>query len=192
MVRGKQVGWAGSRGQISDGEGVDALVIEVHGLLHAVDVEFAEVAFRDHGEANALVVLRLGVWGRGCLGLLLGDLKLGGVEVEELGLHILLRGLRSLVLLRLGLLLLRGRLLRCGCRLDLLLELRKTERRRVGAEIVEERGEGRVAKESLDEATVTLVLLEESAVLVAEVVGILGLESNLAFKLTNVFYEKLV
>jgi hypothetical protein len=183
--------------QIGDGEGVDRLVVEVHGLLEGVEVEFAEVVFRDHGHADALVallVLRL------LLGLLmlllLRDLELRGVEVHELGLDVFLCDL----LLRLDgclLLLLLLRLLRlllgsrCGLR-SLLLELVDIQSRRIGADIVKEGCECLVAKESLNEATVALVFLKNAGVLAAQVVGILGLEGNFAFELANVFCELLV
>lgn len=166
-------------------------VVVVHGL-ETVDVEFAEVVLGDHGQADALVAVRLLLgWS---LGLLLGNLQLRGIKVHELGLDVFLGRLRldgsSLLL---GLRLLLSRLLRGRCGLgDLLLELTKTKRGRVGAEIVEERREGRVAKEGLNEATVALVLLEKCGVFAAEVVGVLSLESDLAFQLANVFCEMLV
>lgn len=167
-------------------------VVAVHGL-QTVDVEFAEIVLGDHGQADALVAVGLLLSGRS-LGLLLRDLQLRGIKVHELGLDVFLGRLRldgsSLLL---GLRLLLSRLLGSGCGLgDLLLELTKTKRGRVGAEIVEERREGRVAKEGLNEATVALVLLEKCGVFAAEVVGVLSLESDLAFKLANVFCEMLV
>jgi hypothetical protein len=190
----------GSKRQISDGEGVDRLVVEVHGLLKGVEVEFAEVVFRDHGHADALVallVLRLLLLLLGLLLLLLlRDLELRGVEVHELGLDVFLCDL----LLRLDgclLLLLLLRLLRlllgsrCGLR-SLLLELVDIQSRRIGADIVKEGCECLVAKESLNEATVALVFLKNAGVLAAQVVGILGLEGNFAFELANVFCELLV
>jgi hypothetical protein len=182
----------GSKRQVSDGEGVDRLVVEVHGLLKGVEVEFAEVVFRDHGHADALVallVLRL-------LLLLLRDLELRGVEVHELGLDVFLcdlllrldRCLLLLLLLRLLRLLLGSR---CGLR-SLLLELVDIQSRRIGADVVKEGCECLVAKESLNEATVALVFLKNAGVLAAQVVGILGLEGNFAFELANVFCEMLV
>jgi hypothetical protein len=190
----------GSKRQISDGEGVDRLVVEVHGLLKGVEVEFAEVVFRDHGHADALVallVLRLLLLLLGLLLLLLlRDLELRGVEVHELGLDVFLCDL----LLRLDgclLLLLLLRLLRlllgsrCGLR-SLLLELVDIQSRRIGADVVKEGCECLVAKESLNEATVALVFLKNAGVLAAQVVGILGLEGNFAFELANVFCELLV
>jgi hypothetical protein len=93
-----------------------------------------------------------------------------------------------LLLLRLLSLLLRSR---CSLR-SLLLELVDVQSRWVGADVVNEWGECRVAKEGLDEATVALVFLKNAGVLAAEVVGVLGLEGNLAFELANVFCELLV
>jgi hypothetical protein len=190
----------GSKRQISDGEGVDRLVVEVHGLLKGVEVEFAEVVFRDHGHADALVallVLRLLLLLLGLLMLLLlRDLELRGVEVHELGLDVFLCDL----LLRLDgclLLLLLLRLLRlllgsrCSLR-SLLLELVDIQSRRIGADVVKEGCECLVAKESLNEATVALVFLKNAGVLAAQVVGILGLEGDFAFELANVFCELLV
>ena len=189
-----------SKRQISDGEGVDRLVVEVHGLLKGVEVEFAEVVFGDHGHADALVallVLRLLLLLLGLLMLLLlRDLELRGVEVHELGLDVFLCDL----LLRLDgclLLLLLLRLLRlllgsrCGLR-SLFLELVDIQSRRIGADVVKEGCECLVAKESLNEATVALVFLKNAGVLAAQVVGILGLEGNFAFELANVFCELLV
>lgn len=49
-----------------------------------------------------------------------------------------------------------------------------------------------MAKESLNETTVALVLLEKCGVFAAEVVGVLSLQSDFAFKLANVFCELLV
>jgi hypothetical protein len=190
----------GSKRQISDGEGVDRLVVEVHGLLKGVEVEFAEVVFRDHGHADALVallVLRLLLLLLGLLLLLLlRDLELRGVEVHELGLDVFLCDLLLRLdgcLLLLLLLRLLGLLLgsRCGLR-SLLLELVDIQSRRIGADIVKEGCECLVAKESLNEATVALVFLKNAGVLAAQVVGILGLEGNFAFELANVFCELLV
>jgi hypothetical protein len=190
-----------SKRQISDGEGVDRLVVEVHGLLKGVEVEFAEVVFRDHGHADALVallVLRLLLLLLGLLMLLLlRDLELRGVEVHELGLdvflcYLLLRLDGCLLLLLLLLRLLRLLLgSRCGLR-SLLLELVDIQSRRIGADVVKEGCECLVAKESLNEATVALVFLKNAGVLAAQVVGILGLEGNFAFELANVFCELLV
>lgn len=155
-------------------------------MLETVDVEFAEIVLGNHGQADTLIAIGLLLGGRS-LRLLLRDLKLGGVEVQELGLDVFLGRLRLRRSLLLLLLLLCG-LLRGGCGLgNLLLELTETERGRVGADVVKERSESRVAEKSLDEATVTLVLLEKCSVLRAKVVGILSLEGNFAFKLTNVF-----
>ena len=44
-----------------------------------------------------------------------------------------------------------------------------------------------MAKQSLEEATVALVLLQDAGVLAAQVGGFLCLESNFAFELANVF-----
>ena len=166
----------GSERQVGDGKGVDRLVVEVHGLLEGVEVEFAEVVFGDHGHADAfvallLVMLRLLLLGLLLL-LLLGNLELGGVKIHELGLDIFLCDLRLrldgcllLLLLLLGLL---GLLLRSRCGLcSLLLELVDVKRRWVGADVVDEWCECRVAEEGLDEATVTLVFLKNAGVLAA-------------------------
>jgi hypothetical protein len=158
-------------------------------LLEAVDVELAKVIFRDHGHADTLVALLLLLLlrGRSDLSLLLRDLKLRGVEVHELRLDVFLDGLR----LRLyRCLLLLGRLLgrsRYGLG-RLFLKLADVKSRRVGTDVVDERCEGRVAKQSLEEATVALVLLQDAGVLAAQVGGFLGLEGNFAFELANVFY----
>ena len=82
-------------------------------MLKAVDVELAEVVFRDHGKADTLVallrLLLLLLLSRSYLCLLLRDLELRSVEVHELGLNVFLNWLR----LRLhGRLLLLLRLLR--------------------------------------------------------------------------------
>lgn len=91
-----------------------------------------------------------------------------------------------LLLLLLGLL--RGR-----CSLSsLLLKLVDVQSRWVGADVVDEWSECWVAKEGLDQATVALVLLKNAGVLAAQVVGVLGLEGDLAFELTNVFCDLLV
>lgn len=128
-VGGEKISGVGTGGQVGDGEGVDTLVavVVVHGL-EAVDVKFAEVVLGDHGQADALVAVRLLLGGS--LGLLLGNLQLRGIEVHELGLDVFLGRLRlngsSLLL---GLRLLLSRLLRGRCGLgDLLLELTKTKR----------------------------------------------------------------
>jgi hypothetical protein len=163
----------GSKRQVGDREGVDRLVVEVHGLLEGVEVEFAEVVFGDHGHADAfvallLVMLRLLLLGLLLL-LLLGNLELGGVKIHELGLDIFLCDLRlrldGCLLLLLGLL---GLLLgsRCGLR-SFLLELVDVQSRWVGADVVYEWCECRVAKEGLDKATVTLVFLKNAGVLAA-------------------------
>jgi len=169
----------GTHRQVGDREGVDRLVVEVHGLLQGVEVEFAEVVFGDHGHADALValllVMLLLLLGLGLLLLLLlllRDLQLRGVKVHELGLDIFLCDLRLrldgcllLLLLLLGLL---GLLLRSRCGLcSLLLELVDVKRRWVGADVVDEWCECRVAEEGLDEATVTLVFLKNAGVLAA-------------------------
>ena len=168
----------GSKRQIGDGEGVDRLVVEVHGLLEGVEVEFAEVVFGNHGHADAfvallmlLLLLLLGLLL--LLLLLLRDLELRGVEIHELGLDIFLCDLLLrldgclLLLLRLLLLLLLGLLLsRCGLR-SLLLQLVDVQGRWVGADVGNERCECRVAEEGLNEATVALVFLKNAGVLAA-------------------------
>lgn len=130
-----------------------------------------------------------------CLGLLLGDLELRGIEVHELGLDILLGGLglgldRCLLLLLLRLL---DLLSRSGSRLScLLLQLVNVESRWVSADVVDERREGGVTEEGLQEAAVTLVLSQNALVVAAEAVGFLGLEGDFAFELANVFCNSLV
>ena len=187
----------GSKRQVGDGEGVDTLVVVVHVLLEAVEVELAEVVLRDHSHADAFVALLLLLRLRLLLLLLLlllRNLKLRGVEVHEFGLDVFLGRLRLrlhgclLLLLRLLRLLLRSRCSLCS----LLLELVDVQSRWVGADVVNEWRECRVAKEGLDEATVALVFLKNAGVLAAQVVGVLGLEGDLAFELANVFCELLV
>ena len=188
----------GSKRQVGDGEGVDTLVVVVHVLLEAVEVELAEVVFRNHSHADAFVALLLLRLLRLLLLLLLllllRDLKLRGVEVHEFRLDVFLCCLRLrlhgclLLLLRLLRLLLRSRCSLCS----LLLELVDVQSRWVGADVVNEWRECRVAKEGLDEATVALVFLKNAGVLAAQVVGVLGLEGDLAFELANVFCELLV
>ena len=78
-------------------------------MLETVDVELAEIVFRDHGKTDTLVaLLLLLLLSRSNLGLLLGDLKLRGVEVHELRFDIFLNwlrlGLHRRLLLLLGLL----------------------------------------------------------------------------------------
>lgn len=156
------------------------MVVEVHGLLEAVEVEFAKVILRDHSHANTFVALLL----LGLLLLLLRDLKLGGVKVHELGLDIFLHGLSLRLHGRLLLLLLR----RSRSRLSrLLLKLANVKGSRVGTDVVDEWRESRVAKQGLKKATVALVLLQDASVLAAQVGRFLGLESDFAFELTNVF-----
>ena len=187
----------GSKRQVGDGEGVDTLVVVVHVLLEAVEVELAEVVLRDHSHADAFVALLLLLLLLRLLLLrllLLRDLELRGVEVHEFRLDVFLCCLRLrlhgclLLLLRLLSLLLRSR---CSLR-SLLLELVDVQSRWVGADVVNEWRECRVAKEGLDEATVALVFLKNAGVLAAQVVGVLGLEGDLAFELANVFCELLV
>ena len=48
-----------------------------------------------------------------------------------------------------------------------------------------------MAKQSLEEATVALVLLQDASVLAAQVGRFLSLESNFAFELADVFYSLL-
>lgn len=159
-------------------------------MLETVDVELAEVVFRNHGKSDTLVallrLLLLLLLSRSYLSLLLRNLKLRSVEVHELRLNIFLDCLR----LRLhGCLLLLLRLLRgsrCGLG-RLFLKLADVKGSRVGTDVVDERCEGGVAKQSLEEATVALVLLQDAGVLAAEVGGFLSLERNLAFELANVF-----
>jgi len=127
--------------------------------------------------------------------LLLRDLELRGVKVHEFWFDILLccLGLRLHRCLLLLLLRLLGLLLRSWCSLrSLLLKLVDVKRRRVGADVINEWRECRVAKEGLDQATVTLVFLKNAGILAAQVVGILGLEGNFAFELANVFCDLLV
>jgi hypothetical protein len=189
------LGRVGSERQVGDREGVDTLiVVVVHVLLEAVEVELAEVVFRDHSHADAFVaLLLLRLLLLLLLLLLLRDLKLRCVKVHELGLDVFLcclgLGLHGylLLLLRLLRLLLRSR---CSLR-SLLLELIDVQSRRVGADVIDEWSECRVAKEGLDKATIALVFLENAGVFAAQVVGVLSLEGNLAFELANVFCELL-
>jgi hypothetical protein len=133
-----------------------------------------------------VALLLLLLLSRSDLSLLLRDLKLRGVEVHELRLNVFLDWLR-LRLHRCLLLLLRLlRRSRCGLG-RLFLELANVKSSRVGTDVVDERCEGRVAKKSLEEATVALVLLQDAGVLAAQVCGFLSLEGDLAFELTNVF-----
>ena len=44
-----------------------------------------------------------------------------------------------------------------------------------------------MTEQGLDETAIALILLHESLVLVAQAVGLLNLDSNLAFQLTDVF-----
>ena len=191
------MGRVGSERQVGDREGVDTLVVVVHVLLEAVEVELAEVVLRDHSHADAFVALLLLLLLLRLLLLrllLLRDLELRGVEVHEFRLDVFLGCLRLrlhgclLLLLRLLRLLLRSRCSLCS----LLLELVDVQSRWVGADVVNEWRECRVAKEGLDEATVALVFLKNAGVLAAQVVGVLGLEGDLAFELANVFCELLV
>lgn len=173
----KEIDRVGRR-DVSHGVGVDRVeLVEVHAGLVVPQVQLAEVLLRDHGHGDLLGLLLLR-W------LLAWDLQLGGVEVHEVGLLLLLRG----VLLRLrgwlsrsrglvGLRLLRWRHLLC---------LRDKGRRVLG-DVIDERREGRVAKEGLDQATVTVILLKESAVLLAKSAGLLGLQSNFTLELRDVF-----
>jgi hypothetical protein len=191
------LGRVGSERQVGDREGVDTLVVVVHVLLEGVEIEFAEVVFGDHSHADAFVALLLLLRLRLLLLLLLlllRNLKLRGVEVHEFGLDVFLGRLRLRLhgCLLLGLRLLRL-LLRSRCSLrSLLLELINVQSRRVGADVVNEWGECRVAKEGLDEATVALVFLKNAGVFAAQVVGVLSLECDFAFELANVFCILLV
>jgi hypothetical protein len=167
------------------------LVVEVHGLLEAVDVELAEVIFRDHGKTDTLVaLLLLLLLSRSYLSLLLRDLELRGVKVHELSLNVFLNWLRLRLHRRLLLLLRLLRRSRCGLG-RLFLKLANVKSSRIGTDIVDEGCEGRVAKQSLKEATVALVLLQDTRVLAAQVGGFLSLEGNLAFELADVFYYML-
>jgi hypothetical protein len=167
------------------------LVVEVHGLLEAVDVELAEVIFRDHGKTDTLVaLLLLLLLSRSYLSLLLRDLELRGVKVHELSLNVFLNWLRLRLHRRLLLLLRLLRRSRCGLG-RLFLKLANVKSSRIGTDIVDEGCEGRVAKQSLEEATVALVLLQDTRVLAAQVGGFLSLEGNLAFELADVFYYML-
>ena len=166
---------------LRDSEGIDALVVvEVH-ALEAVEIELAEVVLGDHGQTDTLGLLLL--LGR----LLRGDLELAGVEFQKVGFRILLR---LLLLLRLLALLLRRRL-RCDGLLVLLWGwlLQAREHGWVVADVLDERREGRVAKQGLDEAAVTLILVHEGLILGAETVAFLCLESDFAFELPDVFCE---
>lgn len=157
-------------------------------MLEAVDVELAEVVFWDHGKTDTLItlLLLLLLLSRSYLSLLLRDLKLRGVEVHELRLDVFLDWLRLRLHRRLLLLLrLLGRS-RCGLG-RLFLKLANVKSSRVGTDVVDEGSEGRVAKQSLEEATVALVLLQDAGVLAAQVGGFLSLEGNLAFELADVF-----
>ena len=68
-----------------------------------------------------------------------------------------------------------------------MLTLWDTENRRVLADVLDERLEGLVTEESLDEAAITLVLFHQLCVLCAEGVTLLCLQSDFAFKLRDVF-----
>ena len=76
---------------------------------------------------------------------------------------------------------------RCGLSSSLLLKLANVESRWVGADVGDERLESGVAKQSLKEATVALVLLQDASVLATQVCGFLGLQRNFAFELADVF-----
>jgi hypothetical protein len=133
-----------------------------------------------------LLLLLLLLLARGDLSLLLRDLELRGVEVHEFGLNVFLDWLRLRLHRRLLLLLRLLRRGRCGLG-RLLLELANVESRGVGADVVNERCESRVAKQSLEEATVALILLQNASVLATQVGGFLSLQGNLAFELADVF-----
>ena len=69
----------------------------------------------------------------------------------------------------------------------LLLRRRHAQDGRVLADVVDERGEGGVAEEGLDQAAVTLVLLHQGVVFLAKVVAFLGFHGHFAFQLADVF-----
>ena len=149
-------------------------VVEVH-RVEAVDVEFGEVVFWNHSQADLLGLL--------LLLLLRWNLELRSIEVHVLGFRVLLWCLLLLLLW------LRWLLLRCDGRLMLLLGLLlgRTERGRVLADVVDEWREGWMAEKSFDQATVALVLLQESLVLTTEALTFLGLNGNFAFELLDIF-----
>lgn len=148
--------------------------------MEAVQIQFPEVVLRNHGKTNAL---RLGLWLRGRLR---WHLELARIEIQKVGLCVLLGGR-----LRLLALLLRSGL-RCDGLLVLLSRCWLLQVRKHGwvvADVLNERCESWVAKKSLNEPAVALVLLHEGLVLAAEGVALLSLQSNLAFELANVFCE---
>lgn len=74
------------------------------------------------------------------------------------------------------------------CRLSrLLLNLANVKGGRFGTDVVDARRESRVAKESLKEVAIAFILLEDATVFVAQVGGVLNLQSSFAFKLADVF-----
>lgn len=155
-------------------------VVDARVLLEAVDVELAEVLLRNHGQVHSLL-LWLRLW----------DLELRGIEVEKIRLHVLLgllllglgwlRGRRWVdrVLLLLLLLLLRALLLRLTLHQD----------GWILADVVDEWGESRVAEKGLDQATVTLILVLECLILLAEAIALLCLDGNFAFELGDVLCD---
>ena len=66
------------------------------------------------------------------------------------------------------------------------------EDRWVFADVVDERRERRVAKERFDQSAVTIILLQQSGVLVAEICVFLSFNGEVAFELADVFCEKSV
>ena len=58
--------------------------------------------------------------------------------------------------------------------------------RRVLADVVDEWREGRMTEESLDQSSVTLILLQQGGVLATEVGILLRLQGDFAFELANV------
>jgi hypothetical protein len=57
------------------------------------------------------------------------------------------------------------------------------------ADVLDERREGGVTKKSFNQATVAIILLDECGILGAEIITLLSLQSNLSFKLSNVFCD---
>ena len=69
------------------------------------------------------------------------------------------------------------------------LMLRHAEHGRVLGDVLDERREGRVAEQSLDQAAVAIVLLQELGVLLAERVALLRFERDLTLELGDVLCE---
>lgn len=62
------------------------------------------------------------------------------------------------------------------------------EQRWVLADVIDERSEGWVAQQSLDESAVAIILSHESGILAAEVGGFLCFDGDFAFELADVFW----